>query len=97
MFPPTNVGQLDASLADELERLGCILWERASQRYGRNMHVKDLTSAFWTRILGLLLYRPRLVSDMISCRVVRTSDTNAQHQHVDLREAVCVSWGSGCT
>jgi len=29
--------------------------------------VRQLTSAFCTRIVGFLLYLPRLVSDMISC------------------------------
>jgi len=40
-----------------------------SIRQLHHMNTTKLTSAFWTRIVGRRLYRPRLDSDMISCGV----------------------------
>ena len=38
------------------------------------------TSAFCTRIMGFLLYRPKLVSDMISCRLHQPAGSQRSHE-----------------
>lgn len=62
----TDVGQFDSPVSNKLQSLRGVL--RVSDIPScRGCEGSCRTSAFCTRIVGFLLYRPRLVSDMISC------------------------------
>jgi len=58
----TDVGELDPSFPDKIQCLRSVL---CSVKQGTGSE-SQRTSAFCTRMIGFLLYRPKLVSDMIS-------------------------------
>jgi hypothetical protein len=55
---------------------------------------RQLTSAFCTRMVGFLLYRPRLVSDMISCHLssFNIPKMGVAHEKLCMLAKVSLGW-----